>query len=277
MKKIILWFLAVLIIFIFLVLPWFKSTFTKDQVEVAKKDQFIQLLGGAKLEFLGGFTEQAYDAGGYTGPNSQTYTFHECDIAVYKINDQVASYLEKTKGQKEISKYFINLENNYLKLKSNAIINKDKNSELYINNKILYLNKYKINNINDIEYSEEKTGIKYYDKSFLKKGETSFIYHKYHKYYKPGLSIPDFYISKKLKCLFDNENYFDGHDFKRQSGLLKYMNDRFNRKYPYYFSFYDLSKYQKMINDLSGFYVVTPEGIPIYVVQPKYNRIFKLY
>ena len=181
MKKIILWFLAVLTIFIFLVLPWFKSTFTKDQVEVAKKDQFIQLLGGAKLEFLGGFTEQAYDAGGDTGPNSQTYTFHECDIAVYKINDQVASYLEKTKGQKEIYKYFINLENNYLKLKNNAIINKDKNSELYINNKILYLKKYKINNIKSIEYSEEKIGIKYFDKSFLSNEYSSYIYGKYYK------------------------------------------------------------------------------------------------
>lgn len=146
--------------------------------------------------------------------------------------------------------------------------------ELYINNKILYLNKYKINNINDIEYSESKAGIKYFDKSFLKKGKASFMYDKY---YKPGLLIPAFYIGKKIKCLFDNENYFDGHDFERKSGLFKYMNDSFNRKYPYYFSFYDLSEYQEMISDLSGFYVVTPEGVPIYVVQPKHNRIFKLY
>ena len=241
MKKIILWFLVVLIIFIFLVLPWFKSIFTKNQVEFAKKDEFIQLLGGSKLEFLGGFAEQAYDSGGYTGPNSQTYTFHQCDIAVYKINDQVASYLEKTKGQKEISKYFINLEEKYLKSKNNSNINKDKSGESYLENKILYLSKYKINNIKDIEYSEEKTGIKYYDKSFLKKGEAGYIYYKYYKYYKPDLLIPDFYIMGKTKCLFDNENYFEGHDFKERNSLLVYMNDNFNKIYPYYLSFYSLS------------------------------------
>ncbi|MBP2544142.1 hypothetical protein ACG9XR_22120 [Acinetobacter guillouiae] len=277
MKKIILWFLAVLTIFIFLVLPWFKSTFTKDQVEIEKRDEFIQLLGGAKLEFMGGFTEQAYDSGGYTGPNSHTYTYHECGIAVYKINDQVASYLDKTKGQKEISKYFINLKNNYLKLKNNPRINKDKNSEAYLENKILYLSKYKINNIKDIEYSEEKTGIKYFDKSFLSNEYSSYKYYKYYKYYKPALLIPDFYIGGKIKCLFDNENYFDGRDFEKRVGLWKYIDGKFNRKYPYYFSFYKLNKYEGMISDLNGFYIVTPEGSPVYVIQPKYNRIFKLY
>ena len=110
----------------------------------------------SKLEFLGGFAEQAYDSGGYTGPNSQTYTFHQCDIAVYKINDQVASYLEKTKGQKEISKYFINLEEKYLKSKNNSNINKDKSGESYLENKILYLSKYKINNIKDIVQLNDK-------------------------------------------------------------------------------------------------------------------------
>lgn len=159
MKKIILWFLVGLTIFIFLVLPWFKSTFTKDQVEVEKKDQFIQLLGGAKLEFLGGFTEQAYDSGGYTGPNSHTYTYHECDIAVYKMNNQVASYLDKTKGEKEVAKYFINLENRYLKkiIENNSYKNRMKNS-------ILYLKKYKINKISEIIYSVKKNETKYFDK-----------------------------------------------------------------------------------------------------------------
>lgn len=264
--------MTILAIFILLIFPWFKSIFNKDEVEAAKKDEFIQLLGGAKLEFMGNFNEEHYDAGGNSGSNSVTYTFKECSIAVYKINNKAAKYLEKTKAKKEVSTYFSILENQFFKKISN-----NKNNDIILKNLTLYFEKYKVNEISKTLYSTKKTGIKYFDKDFLKNEVTTDQYYKYYKKYTSSYFIPDIEFEKKIKCLFDNDNYYGGGDLYQGKGFWYYVATRFNRQYPYYFNFYSLSGYKKNIEDNSGFYVVIPELNVVYVVQPKYQRIFKLY
>ncbi|MHA3105147.1 hypothetical protein [Acinetobacter sp. ANC 3791] len=272
MKKIVLWIVTILAIFIILVFLWFKSNFNKDEVEAAKKDEFIQLLGGAKLEFMGNFNEEHYDSGGYSGPNSVTFTFKECSIAVYKINNKAAKYLEKTKAKKEVATYFSIFKNQFFQKISN---NKDK--DIILKNLTLYFEKYKVNEISKMRYSTKKTGIKYFDKESLENGKNMYQYDKYYKKYTSSYFVPDLEFEKKIKCLFDNDNYYIRDDLYQGEGFLYYLATRFNRKYPYYFSFYSLNSYKKKVEDNSGFYVVIPDLNVVYVVQPKYQRIFKLY
>ena len=47
----IIFFIAVLIIY-FGLYPWIKSKFTADDVDVARKDKFVQLFSGTELEWL---------------------------------------------------------------------------------------------------------------------------------------------------------------------------------------------------------------------------------
>ncbi len=81
-----------------------------------------------------------------------------------------------------------------------------------------------------------------------------------------------------MKCLFDNDNYYaGGGDIYEDGGFLYYFLTRFNRAYPYYFSFYSLESYKDDIEDESGFYIVIPDAKVVYVLQPKHKRISKLY
>ena len=139
------WLLIILFIIVSIIYfglyPWIKSKFTTDDVDVARKDEFIQLFPGAKLEFMGVFLERIYDGGGKTGSYTNTNPFKECNIVVYELDDNTAYHLEKTKGVPEINKYINNLifvYNEESVIENNMNYNKDN---------VNYLKKYKINYI----------------------------------------------------------------------------------------------------------------------------------
>ncbi|MCH7312195.1 hypothetical protein [Acinetobacter sp. ANC 4805] len=113
--------------------PWVKSKFTAGDVDVTRKDKFIQLFSGAELEFMAEYYEFSYDAGGESGNNVIKYV--ECGFFVYKLNKQVSEYLIKTKGVKEINQYF----DDKIKYQEDEKLNAKK---IYINIKNLDLRNY---------------------------------------------------------------------------------------------------------------------------------------
>ena len=83
-------------------------------------------------------------------------------------------------------------------------------------------------------------------------------------------------INKKLNCIYDNDGYYKSSGYNKY-GIYDYFVTQLTRIYPYYFNFKSMGWYKKQIEDGSGFYIVDPYSDMVYVLQPKHNRIFKLY
>ncbi len=83
-------------------------------------------------------------------------------------------------------------------------------------------------------------------------------------------------INKKLNCIYDNSDYYRGSEYKKY-GIYDYFETQLTNIYPYYFNFKSVEWYKKQVEDGSDFYIVDPYSDIVYVLQPKHNRIFKLY
>ncbi len=166
MKKVFLWILSILIVLILsfemLIIPWWRSKAYAEVVESAKQDEFVRLFGSYQLEFMGDFKDKLRNG----ATDGSLLDIQECSIAVYKLDDNVAQYIEQTKGRKEVDQYFNYLINKYLKRKDKY---QDEGGDNVFNvksmsNSILYFKKYKINDIDKINYSYKDGGIEYFDK-----------------------------------------------------------------------------------------------------------------
>lgn len=246
-------FIIVLIIY-FGLYPWIKSKFTADDVDAARKDKFVQLFSGAELEFIAEYFEFSYDAGGRSANNVVKYV--ECGFSVYKLNKKASEYLMETKGVKEINQYF----DNKIKYHEDEKLNAEKK---YSNVKNLDLKGYDV----IISYYK-KNRIQFLsdNKGFKKLNYNRVIYE----------ITPMSLISKKLNCIYDNNGYYRGSEYKKY-GIYDYFATQLTRIYPYYFNFKSMKWYEKQIKDETGFYIVDPYSDIVYVLQPKNNRIFKLY
>ena len=252
------WMLIILFIVVsiiyFGVYPWIKSKFTADDVYVARKDQFVQLFSSAELEFMAEYYEFSYDAGGRSSNNVVKYV--ECGFLVYKLNKKTSDYLMETKGVKEINQYF----DDKMKYQEDEKLNAKKK---YINIKNLYLTDYDVI-------------ISYYKKNRIQFINSNNGFKKLNYNWVAHHISPMSLMNKKLNCIYDNNDYYRSSDYKKY-GIYDYFATQLTRIYPYYFNFKSMKWYKKQIKDESGFYIVDPYSDMVYVLQPKHNRIFKLY